>query len=140
MVAEGTQVSLTATAKFGSDFVNWTGCNGVPTNPCNVTILSNTVVTATFDIVQPVPPRFNVEYEASSGLRPDEVCPAWDMFAAGSPAPGTVKNGILTIATTQNAENLHFGHVGQRVSIPDPLVIEARMRGTSRSRLPAESR
>jgi hypothetical protein len=52
--AEGTQVTLTATAASGSTFVGWGGaCTG--SNGCTVVMDSSKTVTATFDLLAPPP-------------------------------------------------------------------------------------
>jgi hypothetical protein len=52
----GTQVTLTATADSGSTFTGWSGggCSG--TGACEVTLQSDTTVTASFTVNQPPPP------------------------------------------------------------------------------------
>jgi hypothetical protein len=46
--SEGTPVSLTATPASGSIFEEWTGCDNVFSNTCQITMSSNRSVTSTF--------------------------------------------------------------------------------------------
>jgi hypothetical protein len=48
LYAEGTPVSLTATPASGSIFQEWTGCDNVFSNTCQITMSSNRSVTSTF--------------------------------------------------------------------------------------------
>jgi len=47
----GAVVNLTATAEYGSVLSHWTGCDSVDGNICTVTLDSNRIVTANFNIV-----------------------------------------------------------------------------------------
>ncbi len=49
------QVTLTAVAQVGSQFVGWSGC-GVSTNPAVITMNANRTCTATFDLISSKPP------------------------------------------------------------------------------------
>jgi hypothetical protein len=46
--SEGTPVSLTATASSGSIFEEWTGCDSVFSNTCQITLNSNRSISSTF--------------------------------------------------------------------------------------------
>ena len=66
--AKGANLTLTAEANTGSTFSGWTGggCSG--TGACNITITTNTSVTAAFDIT----PDFSI---SASALSPGSVSP-----------------------------------------------------------------
>jgi Fe-S cluster biogenesis protein NfuA len=54
--AEGTKVTLTASASAGSTFEGWTGCDAEPSpTKCEVTILGETIVGAEFDEIPKFP-------------------------------------------------------------------------------------
>jgi Divergent InlB B-repeat domain len=52
-VANGTQVTLTATAGASSTFANWINCTSSSGNVCTQTVNSNVTVTATFNVYAP---------------------------------------------------------------------------------------
>jgi hypothetical protein len=110
--------------------------------PCRLAVL--TVALFLLVLVTPVPKAaaaqgFNSIYNASSGVFPESVCPPWTLFDSAAPENPALSGGVLVIATDQTAEEIGYA---QNALIPDPLVIEARMRlvsgsSTHASRAPA---
>ncbi len=78
----GTNVSLTATAKSGYSFANWTGSLTGQANPGSVVVDANKLVNAVFNATQPPP----------SGLYPTSTF--WDPIAA-SPAVDTNSTNFI---------------------------------------------
>lgn len=98
---EGTELKLTATERFGYDFVNWTDAEGntLSTEPVFVyTLLADAVLTANFKQVN----TYELAYAVEGGANPYQVQP--------TPAP-TVRDGKnmyeegteVTLAATGNA-------------------------------------
>jgi lysophospholipase L1-like esterase len=80
--------------------------------------------------------QFTASYDASTGSTPDLACPSWAWFSAGGPSQPSVSGGALRITntTTKQPSGYQQPAPGQALTIPNPLVIEARMRlvsGTS---------
>jgi len=51
-LASGTAVTLTASADAGSTFAGWSGCDSTTGGTCNVTMLVDRIVIATFNPIQ----------------------------------------------------------------------------------------
>lgn len=76
---------------------------------------------------------FNSTYEASSGVFPDEVCPPWTPIVAQSPADPLLSGGKLLISTLVDGENVAYIQSAPDIVVPDPLVIETRVKFVSGS-------
>lgn len=74
---------------------------------------------------------YNSTWQASSGLVPNESCPAWTLDDSASPEEPSLAGGLLILSTDQTAENMWYVQTGFDISIPDPLVIEATGRFVS---------
>lgn len=68
------------------------------------------------------------EWNASSGMFPDQVCPAWSVSDNAVPEDPVFSNGKLLISTSENSENIYYGQLEPIIVFPDVTVIEARMR------------
>jgi hypothetical protein len=78
---------------------------------------------------------FTSSWEATSSTFPDEASPPWNRIASGTPQAPQIADGILTIQTTANAENIVYRQTEPLIDfdVANPLVIEARMRFVSGS-------
>jgi RHS repeat-associated protein len=72
-------------------------------------------------------------WQAASGLTPDQVCPAWKLEVPSGAPPPTLSGGSLQITNTSTNQPVDYNQEepNQTLSVPDPLVIEARMRFVS---------
>jgi hypothetical protein len=65
-------------------------------------------------------------WEASSGLTPDQICPAWTLSEDAPGADPTLAGGVLTLSTAANGEDmLYIQWIASPA--PNPIVIEARL-------------
>ncbi len=71
-------------------------------------------------------PTFTAEWDVSSSMLPDQVCPAWTIFDTAAADP-VLASGVLSLASGAN-EILGFSQTAPLLSVPDPLVIRARLR------------
>jgi hypothetical protein len=69
---------------------------------------------------------FNAAWEASSGARPDSVCPPWRPAVSG--AEPALAGGALHIQTGACTANASYWHSGADIAMPDTVVVEARLR------------
>jgi hypothetical protein len=74
-------------------------------------------------------PDYDVVYDASTGLLPNESHPVWTLYDTAFPENPVVSAGRLTLATSQDSENMYY--IQTDVVVPDPLVIEARVKRSS---------
>jgi hypothetical protein len=74
-------------------------------------------------------PDYDVVYDASTGLLPNESHPMWTLYDTASPENPVVSAGRLTLATSQDSENMYY--IQTDVVVPDPLIIEARVKRSS---------
>lgn len=72
---------------------------------------------------------FNSVWLASSGVLPDSSCPAW--LAGVSDSLPKFTGGTLRIHTTAFGQNVHYRQLDSVLTIPDTLVVEARLRWES---------
>ena len=72
-------------------------------------------------------------YEASSGLFPDESCPPWNLSDNAAPEDPSLSGGKLIISTSEDAENIFYKQSAPDIVVPDPLIIEARVKFVSGS-------
>jgi cell division septation protein DedD len=73
-------------------------------------------------------------WEASSGLTPEQVCPAWTLTDTAPGADPVLAGGALTLATAAASEDMLYVQTDLTTPLPDPIVVEARVRvdaGTS---------
>ncbi len=68
----------------------------------------------------------NSYWYASTGMYPDEVC--WELLDTAEPETPQLAGNILTLGTDANEELLCYRVTETNLSIPDPLIIEGRMR------------
>ncbi|MBI4490025.1 MAG: hypothetical protein HY694_13130, partial [Deltaproteobacteria bacterium] len=95
-------------------------------NPSNATLGTNRV--HTYTIMDDDPLRgFNSVYMAASGKFPHEVCAPWTLNS-NSPTDPFFSDGNLIISTQNFNENIVYRQTAPDISMPDPLVIEARVR------------
>jgi hypothetical protein len=71
-------------------------------------------------------------WEASSGLTPDQVCPAWTLTDSAAAADPVLAAGVLTLSTATNTEDMFYTQAIP-LPAPDPIVIEARVQLVSGS-------
>ena len=74
------------------------------------------------------------DYHAGAGLLPDERFPVWELSDTADPADPELVGGVLRIATSAEAEDMSYLQAAPLVALPDPLVVEFRVRlvsGTS---------
>jgi hypothetical protein len=76
---------------------------------------------------------FNANWDVACGQLPDQVCPAWTLFDNASPENPTISGGALTISTSVNSEHIFYSQTVPSIALPDPFVIEARLRFVSGS-------
>ena len=81
-----------------------------------------------------------VRWEASSGLLPDQENPAWILTDTASPEDPVLGPTALTLATDPDNELMTYRQIEPAISIPDNLVIEARLRVLSSSHSSASKR
>jgi hypothetical protein len=74
-------------------------------------------------------PDYDVVYDASTGLLPNESHPVWTLYDTAFPENPVVSAGRLTLATSQDSENMYY--IQTDVVVPDPLVIEVRVKRSS---------
>jgi len=71
-------------------------------------------------------------WDAGSGLTPEQSCPAWMLTDDAPGADPVLANGVLTLSTAANAEDMFYTQ-GIPLPAPDPIVIEARVQLSSGS-------
>lgn len=71
----------------------------------------------------------NVEWLATSGQLPTNVCPTWAVDESAATDP-VITNGVLVIDTTSDGENVYYNHAaGNLAATPTSVVvIEAKVR------------
>lgn len=74
-------------------------------------------------------PDYDVVYDASTGLLPNESDPRWTLHDTAIPEDPVVVAGRLTLATSHDSENMFY--IQTNIVVPDPLIIEARVRRSS---------
>jgi hypothetical protein len=72
-------------------------------------------------------------WEAASGLTPDQVCPAWTLVDTAPGADPVLSGGVLTLATAAVAEDMFYLQTDLTAPLPDPIVVEGRLRFVSGS-------
>lgn len=75
---------------------------------------------------------FDAVWDAGSGL-PDVVCSPWTLGDTAAPEEPFLAGGVLTISTDADAEKMFYQHLDPAVDVPNPLVMETRMRLVSGS-------
>ena len=95
--ASGTQVSLTATPSSGYSFSGWS--NGSTANPLNVTLNSNTSITANFELI-PDPPSMSLSESTTLIFTKGQV----DNFIINIIVPGGYKS--LSVEPFDQAKKL----------------------------------
>ncbi len=70
---------------------------------------------------------YNSNWDASSHVFPDSACPAWERFDATNQIP-FFQGDSLVLQTTLNIQDLFFLTREPIISVPDPWVMEFRMR------------
>ncbi len=124
---EGTQISLTATANFGYNFVRWVDANGNPVstaNPVTFSILTNTTYTAEFKVANTptISYRNSIDGSILTGLTPTAYTEATSVtlpvptllgytFYGWSTSP-TVPNTIKKIETTTTGNQVFYAFWG----------------------------
>jgi cysteine-rich repeat protein len=83
------------------------------------------------------PVTFTSSYEASSGLFPQDVCPAWFAGDSATPENPAIVNGKLILSTSSGSEAMAYSQSG--FVTPYPFVFEARMKVVSDSGPPSRS-
>ena len=76
---------------------------------------------------------FNSTYEASSGVFPEQVCPPWSLFDTAQPEAPFLSGEKLIIGTSDISEILGYEQLGPDLVIPNPLIVEARLKFVSGS-------
>ena len=66
-------------------------------------------------------------YDATSGLPPHQACPTWELIDTATPEDPAVGAGVLTLGTSDDAENMYYIQRGADLLTPATLVIEAEM-------------
>jgi hypothetical protein len=74
---------------------------------------------------------FGAEWDASSAMFPDQVCPAWTEGDTADVEVPTFSAGELVLGTDSGPELLFYRQTAPLLSVPDPLVIEARLKFVS---------
>ncbi len=67
-------------------------------------------------------------WDGASGLTPDRACPAWTLVDTAAGADPVLSNGVLTLSTAANAQDMFYMQTALTTPLPDPLVIEARVK------------
>jgi hypothetical protein len=76
---------------------------------------------------------FVSNYQASSGLFPDQISPPYTLFDDASPENPMLAGGILTLSTSANAERIFYSQFAPIVDTSAAFFIEARVRFVSGS-------
>ncbi len=76
-----------------------------------------------------------VTWQASSGLKPDEIANPYLLFDTAANDP-VLSSGVLTIATTTNNERMGYRMEGSVLAMPAAPVIEFNMRMDSHQSIP----
>lgn len=82
---------------------------------------------------QPALAGFVSNYQASSGLLPNQISPPYTLFDDANPENPSVAGGILTLSTSENAERIFYSQLAPVVDTSGAFFIEARMRFVSGS-------
>jgi Calx-beta domain-containing protein/flagellar hook capping protein FlgD len=75
----------------------------------------------------------NSQWHAGSNLYPDASC-QWGLFDSATPEAPALSGGVLTLATSEGAENLYYLQ-NTNMSIPSTLTISARLRVVSETHI-----
>ena len=70
-------------------------------------------------------------WQASSGLLPNEIPHAYTFVDQADPEDPVLAGGVLTLATSEDAERMFYIQSGADLDVPDPWVIEFEMRQVS---------
>ena len=76
---------------------------------------------------------FVSNYQASSGLFPDQISPPYTLTDTASPENPALSGGILTLGTSADAERMSYIQLEPIVDTSGPFFIEARIRFVSGS-------
>lgn len=72
-------------------------------------------------------------WDGADGLYPGEVPRPHTLFDDADPEDPVLASGVLTLATSENAERVWYGQFGSAIAFPDPWVIDFEMRVVSGS-------
>jgi FlgD Ig-like domain len=78
------------------------------------------------------PITWNSTWRAETDIYPDADCP-WVLFDTAEPEAPVLANDLLTLATSDNPEQLYYLQSGGSLSIPETFFISARFRIASES-------
>jgi hypothetical protein len=81
---------------------------------------------------------WNSHWDAASGDFPNALCP-WTLVDTATPEAPVLAGGVLTIATSERTELLHYQQTSD-LDIPDTLLISARVRVVSETHLAGNPR
>jgi len=70
-------------------------------------------------------------WDAASGRTADQVCPAWTLVDTTPGADPVLANGVLTLSDAANAQDMFYMQTALTTPLPDPVVIEARLKFVS---------
>jgi hypothetical protein len=76
---------------------------------------------------------FTSEWNAASGLFPDEVSPAWTEGDTAEPEEPMLNGGVLTLSTSENLEHMFYIQSAPQIDVTLPFALEMRMRFVSGS-------
>lgn len=71
------------------------------------------------------------QWNASSGLFPDQATPAMTLFDGSSPENPQLGGGVLTIQNDAHSEYLYYEMAGSQLNVPSALTITAEVRFVS---------
>lgn len=66
-------------------------------------------------------------WDGASGQTPEQACPAWTLVDTAPGADPVLSNGVLTLSTAANAQDMFYMQTALTMPLPDPVVIEARL-------------
>ena len=79
------------------------------------------------------PAPFVSDWNATTGLLPDDASPAWTLFDGAEPEQPSLADGVLTIETSDDLENIYYIQTEPLLDVTLPFVLETRMRFASGS-------
>ena len=72
-----------------------------------------------------------LDWQAASGLLPDQISPAWTLIDSATIENPALVGGVLTLSTSVEAENMAYIQTEPLIDTVSPFYIEARVRYVS---------
>jgi hypothetical protein len=76
---------------------------------------------------------FVFDWQASSGLTPDQMNPSWSLGDTASPEAPQLINNVLRLSTSANSESMYYIQASSTVDTSSAFFIETRLRFASGS-------